>query len=137
MLRTCLVSYFLLIISFALAQAPAMEKDTSTAPAVNQLVFTTTPDEARSLARIDLTNGEPYLILPGSLAPVVYASEPRFEEAYQVRYYYRGCTGAEYTLVAAYNEVVLDHLQQYFSRRWRRLIRRDVIGFRDWRRSRR
>ncbi|ALJ00736.1 FEKKY domain-containing protein [Rufibacter tibetensis] len=98
-----------------------------------KLVFVTTVDEARELADKDIKNDVPFLLLRSGIAPVVYSTDSTFERKYNVFYLEDGCTGPEYTLTEEYNFVILDHLQKAYGNDWKRKVRKDVMGYKNWR----
>lgn len=98
-----------------------------------KLVFVTAVDEARELAKKDIENSVPFLLLRSGIAPVVYSTDSAFENKYNVYYYEDGCTGPDYRLTEEYNFVILDHLQKTHGKEWKRKIRKDVVGYKKWR----
>jgi hypothetical protein len=96
-------------------------------------VFVTTINEARELAKTDIENNMPFLLLRSGIAPVVFSADSAFESKYNVYYYEDGCTGPDYSLTEEYNFVVLDHLQKTYGKEWKRKIRKDVVGYKKWR----
>ncbi|WP_147920556.1 hypothetical protein [Pontibacter qinzhouensis] len=98
-----------------------------------KLVFVTTVDEARELAKKDIKKNMPFLLLRSEIAPVVYNTDSAFENKYSVYYYEDGCTGPDYRLTEEYNFVILDHLQKTYGKEWMRKIRTDVVGYKKWR----
>ncbi|MCJ8166444.1 hypothetical protein MKJ04_16485 [Pontibacter sp. E15-1] len=98
-----------------------------------KLVFVTKANEARELAKKDIENNMPFLLLRSGIAPVVYSADSSFENKYNVYYYEDGCTGPDYSLTEEYNFVILDHLQRTYGKEWRRKIRKDVVGYKKWR----
>ncbi|WP_436516105.1 hypothetical protein [Ekhidna sp. To15] len=102
---------------------------------ISKLIFTDSPDAANRFANDDIANGEIYLILHSGEAPTVYSTDSDFEKNFSVLYYEFGCVGPEQDVAEAYDSVVFEHLQQNFGKDWRKRIRKDVVGFKTWKKK--
>jgi len=96
-----------------------------------KLLFADSLGQAISLAKEDISNGTPFLLLQSVLSPVVYATDEKFENKYKVYYYESGCTGPREKFATEYNKVIFEHLTDHFGRKWKKEARKDVIGLRD------
>ncbi|MBV6643196.1 MAG: hypothetical protein KI791_20925 [Cyclobacteriaceae bacterium] len=100
-----------------------------------KLTFANDRNEAQQLANEDITKGIPFLLLAGGISPVVIATDPKFEQKYGIYFYDYGCTGPEHDFIIAYNNVIFEHLTEQYGKRWFKEVRKDVVGLKDWKKS--
>ncbi|KUG06714.1 hypothetical protein [Solirubrum puertoriconensis] len=91
--------------------------------------------EAALLAERDIAAGRLFLILKSGIAPVVYSSDSVFEKKFRVTYWEEGCSGPNYACMQAYNSRMFTHLTSLYGKAWRRTVRRDVVGYKQWRKA--
>lgn len=101
----------------------------------SKLIFISDKQEAKKMAEMDLKNEMPFLLLSGGIAPVVITTDTKFEKKYSVYFYEFGCTGPENEVIIAYNETIFEYLNKAYGKKWEKEIRKDVVGFKDWRRK--
>ncbi|UII20731.1 hypothetical protein [Fulvivirga ligni] len=121
-----------LISSLSFCQSYQLTNSQINDSGANQLMFSTTIDEAEELAQKDIKSETPFLLLEGGISPIVYDTDSLFEATYHVFYYENGCSGPDNQMLKAYNSVILNYLQDKFGRKWRKTIRKDVIGYKEW-----
>ncbi|MBG8552668.1 FEKKY domain-containing protein [Hymenobacter guriensis] len=92
--------------------------------------------KAGALAEKDIANQIPFLILRSGEAPVVYATDKGFENKFGVIYREEGCVGPNVDCIRLYNVRIFSYLEQKFGRSWRKDIRKDVVGFKEWKKIR-
>ncbi|WP_203296779.1 FEKKY domain-containing protein [Luteirhabdus pelagi] len=97
-----------------------------------KLNFISSESEAKTLAEIDIKNGNPFLFLVGGIAPVIYTTDLAFEKKYDIYLFDFGCTGPQEKYIEAYNEVIFEYLTNRFGKKWKKDIRKDVIGLKKW-----
>lgn len=102
---------------------------------VSSLMFAAGTERARELSRADIEKGKPFLILQGGIAPVVHAKDSLFENKFGVYYYEQGCLSPGNEILEAYNFVIFEYLDEQYGKKWRKSVRRDVIGFKMWKRK--
>lgn len=95
-----------------------------------QLVFVDSLEQVTKLANQDIPNGTPFLLLQSGIAPVVYTTDKKFEDKYKAYYYESGCTGPKEKFAVEYNKIIFAYLTDKYGRKWKKEIRKDVIGFR-------
>lgn len=91
--------------------------------------------EAARLADHDIAAGYLFLILKSGISPVVYSGDSAFCKKFGVVYWEEGCTGPKYTCMEAYNKQVFEHLTALHQKTWRRTVRPDVVGYKQWRKK--
>jgi hypothetical protein len=96
-----------------------------------QLVFAESLEQATKLANQDIDNGTPFLLLQSGIVPVVYTTDNKFEDKYKVYYYESGCSGSKEKFAIEYNRTIFKHLTDKYGKKWKKEIRKDVIGFRN------
>lgn len=79
-------------------------------------------------AHRDIKNKKPRLLLVGGIAPVVYIHQEKFEKKYDVEYHDFGCVALNKKCIEKYNQVVFKYLDSKYGRKWRKEVRKDVIG---------
>ena len=89
------------------------------------------PHFSEATAQKDIADRKPRLLLFGSIAPVYYVGQDKFEKKYKVYYYDFGCTPDYDECMLAYNRIVFAYLDKMFGDKWRKEVRQDVIGFED------
>ncbi|MFC6224087.1 hypothetical protein ACFP2F_12625 [Hymenobacter artigasi] len=107
---------------------------------VGKLIFVT-PGNAgceagEALAKKDIADDIPFLCLAGGIAPMAFMpTDSLFEQKYNVHYYEFGCSPADNTCMMSYNAKVFAHLQKLHGIYWWKTVRKDVIGFKEWKKS--
>lgn len=77
----------------------------------------------------DILIGKPRLLLQGGIAPVLYRNQPIFEQKYNVGYYDFGCIRSDAEdCIISYNKVIFSYLDSTYGKKWRKEVRKDVIG---------
>jgi hypothetical protein len=81
----------------------------------------------------DVRNKTIILFLQSGEAPIRYASDEAFENKYGVHFDDFGCVGMQdYACIVKYNYMVFDYLTTRFGKTWRKEIRKDIIGLKQW-----
>ncbi|WP_406684352.1 hypothetical protein N1F78_01075 [Seonamhaeicola sp. MEBiC1930] len=101
----------------------------------SKLTFISDWKEAKKMAELDIQNGIPFLLLAGGIAPTIIATDPEFEKEYGIYFYEFGCTGPENELIIAYNQVIFEYLNKEHGKIWKKEVRNDVVGFKEWRKN--
>lgn len=82
------------------------------------------------IAKCDILSGHTQLLLSGGISPAVLPSDSAFEARYRLRYHDFGCVSPDGVFCQiAYNRIVFDHLDSIYGSKWRKEVRKDVIGF--------
>ena len=92
------------------------------------LIITADCEVNKEIAEIDIENKKPRLLLIGSIAPIIYNNQCIFEKKYNIEYYDFGCLPPSEECVIQYNKTVFNYLDKKFGRKWRKEVRKDVIG---------
>ena len=87
---------------------------------------------AVALAERDIQAGTPFLILSSGEAPVVITTDAAFERRFNVDYFEMGCISPLVAVMQAYNARIFAYLQATYGKAWRRRVRPDVVGLREW-----
>ncbi|NME70232.1 FEKKY domain-containing protein [Flammeovirga aprica] len=89
-------------------------------------------EKAKELAIFDINQGEPFILLQGSIAPSVSMSDFEYEETFGVNYFRQGCSGIDLKIAEAYNFEIFNFLTSRFKNSWIREIRMDAVGLKKW-----
>ena len=122
---------FGLIISALLAfgQTRQLTDEQINKSGVVRLVFADSLEQVTKLANQDIANGTPFLLLQSGIAPIVYTTDRKFENKYKTYYYESGCTGLKEKFAVEYNRIIFAHLTEKYGTKWKKEVRKDVIGF--------
>ena len=86
---------------------------------------------SEEIANIEIKNGQPRLLLIGGIAPAIVLGQESFEKRFNIKYYDFGCTPPDQKCVTDYNKVVFGYLDKVYGTKWRKKVRKDVIGYSD------
>jgi len=97
---------------------------------------TTNCGEVNGWFKSDTTNKTIFLFLQGGFVPVIFSTDSTFENKYNVYFYDFGDVGLPSDkCVIAYDNMVFDYLTIKYGKQWIRKLRKDVIGFNDWKKA--
>ena len=94
-----------------------------------------TCEEIEQWIKSDFENKTIFLFLQGGIAPVEYTTDKDFENEYGIYFFDFGCVAPDYKCVIEYNNRVFDYLTEKFGKKWTKRIRKDIIGFKEWKRK--
>jgi len=94
-------------------------------------------ENAFIIADQDIAKNKINLLIVGGIAPAVYPSDQTFEEKYQVTYYDYGDLAAKGECMFNYNSKVFDYLTEKYGKTWRKEVRKDVYGLKEWKKRKR
>ena len=124
-----------LCISVVNTHAQKLSDEQLNASGAVKIYYVENIENAELLAKTDIENKVPFIFIHGGIAPVHYTTDKSFMEKYSVYYEDFGCVAPEYKFVNAYNRVVFKLLDEKFGKKWRSEIRKDVIGFKEYRKN--
>lgn len=101
----------------------------------NKIFFIENSSEAKNLAKQDIENGNPILFLQSGISPTLTSKDIYFEETYNVHYFDFGCVGPEIDFVIEYNKIIFEYLLKNYSRKFLKDVRKDVIGFKKFKKQ--
>lgn len=107
------------------------DDDFNTSGAI-KLIVAIDISEAKDFAQQDINKGTPFLLIQSGDAPVVFNTDDEFEKKFQVYYFDQGCIGPDPGLMEVYNIEIFKYLDEEFGKKWRKSIRKDVIGLKEW-----
>ena len=126
------------ISQFAVAQNRQLTDSILNNSTGTKIKFTEPPDciEIDQWVKSDIKNKTIFLFLQGGIAPVIYSSDKKFGEKYGIYFYDFGCIGPlDDKCVIKYNCMVFDYLSSIYGNKWQKEIRKDVIGFVEWKKN--
>lgn len=78
-------------------------------------------------AKEDIKNGDPKLLIVGSIAPIANSKmDNEFELKYGIKYYDFGCTPPADACFEEYNKIIFQYLTKKFGSEWKNSVRKDV-----------
>lgn len=84
-----------------------------------------------------LKNNSIFLFLASVINPVTHEEDEIFEKKHQIYYKDFGCVAPSYECMIQYNQRVFEFLNKKFGNKWQKEIRKDVVGFKEWRKNKR
>jgi hypothetical protein len=94
-----------------------------------------TCEEIEEWIKSDFKKKTVFLFLQGGIVPVEYTTDKDFENKYGIYFFDFACLAPDYKCVIEYNNRVFDYLTKKFGKKWMKKIRKDVIGFKEWKRK--
>lgn len=85
------------------------------------------------VAESDIKNNGIKLLLIGSIVPIMNTEEDnQFEKTFRLKYYDYGCTPPAIECVMDYNQRVFEYLDSQYGKNWRKSVRKDVPGLKEY-----
>ena len=134
-MRATAIFFFTLTLSqFAFGQNRKLTDEEINNSTAVKIGFVETPkcDQVDELFKKDLGNKTIFLFLQGGIAPMVYTTDNAFENKYGIYFHDFGCVSPDYNCIIKYNSKVFDYLNKTYGNKWKREIRKDVIGLKEW-----
>ncbi|RZK54032.1 MAG: hypothetical protein EOO87_11465 [Pedobacter sp.] len=132
MKNTLLILLFFTFNQLAFGQNRKLTDEEINNSGPTKMTFIEKCDEVEKLYKADLKKGTIFLLLQGGIAPVVITTDKAFENKYQTYYYDFGCNAPNLDCLKKYNELVFIHLTELYGNKWKKEVRRDVIGLKKW-----
>ncbi|MEZ4803774.1 MAG: hypothetical protein R2797_13455 [Gelidibacter sp.] len=85
----------------------------------------------RAKALADIKNGEINILESSGIAPVFYKSDSKFAKKYNVNFIEYGCEGVAWESLYVYNRTVFEYLDKKYEKKWRKKIRKDIVGLQE------
>jgi len=79
----------------------------------------------------DIKNGEINILESSGIAPVFYKSDSKFAKKYKVNFVEYGCEGVAWESFYQYNRTVFKYLDKKYGTKWRKRIRKDIVGLEE------
>tara|TARA_R110002072_G_scaffold302065_1_gene483659 strand:- start:1957 stop:2382 length:426 start_codon:yes stop_codon:yes gene_type:complete len=136
-LKLEILSILLLISSFTFGQNRELTDDEYNNSTVGKITFVNpkTCEQIDDWIKSDFDNNNVYLFLQGGIAPVEYTTDKNFENKYGIYFFDFGCVPPSEKCVIEYNSKVFDYLEKTYGEKWKKEIRDDVIGFKEWKKK--
>lgn len=132
MKNTLLILLFFTFNKLAFGQNRKLTDEEINNSGPTKMTFIEKCDEVEKLFKADLKKGAIFLLLQGGIAPIVITTDIAFENKYQTYYYDFGCNGPNLDCLKKYNELAFTHLTELYGNKWKKEVRRDVIGLKKW-----
>jgi len=92
-----------------------------------EIILRTSCDYDAKRASEDIQLGHPKLLIVGSIAPIANSKEDdQFERTYGLTYFDFGDSPPADACIRQYNEVIFQHLNSKFGKKWQKHVRSDV-----------
>jgi hypothetical protein len=80
------------------------------------------------VAALHIKENKPKLILVSGISPIIYSTDNKFEKKFKVKYSEFGCLSPSKECVIQYNKTIFEYLDKKYGGKWRKEVRKDVIG---------
>jgi len=130
--KTILILLFFSFNQLAFGQNRKLTDEEINDSGPTKMTFIENCDEVEKLFKADLKKGILFLLLQGGIAPVVVTKDKAFENKYQIYYYDFGCNAPNLDCSKNYNEFAFNYLTELYGGKWKKEVRRDVIGLKKW-----
>jgi len=104
-------------------------------PSESKLMFLENCENAKIIAEQDIKNQEIIILIVGGIAPTIYTTDNDFEKKYQITYTDYGDLAAKDECMLNYNFKIFDYLKEKYGKSWKREIRKDVYGLKEWKKK--
>ena len=128
MKNTLLILLFFTFYHVAFGQNRILTDEEINDSGPKKMTFIEKCEDVENLFKADLKKQTLFLLLQGGIAPVVITTDKAFENKYQVYYYDFGCIAPNSECVKMYNKLVFNHLTKMYGNKWKKEVRKDVIG---------
>lgn len=125
----------LILSAFTYGQSKRLTDEQINKSGAKRLIFVENLRQAKDLAKADIADGIPFLLLASGISPKVFSTDSQFEKDYNVNYLESGCTGPSEEFAVEYDKVIFGYLTEKNGKNWTRKIRKDVIGFKDFKKQ--
>ena len=85
----------------------------------------------REKALADIENGEINILESSGIAPVFHKSDSKFTKKYNVNFVEYGCEPIAEESLREYNRTVFEYLDKKYGKKWRKKIRKDIVGLNE------
>lgn len=82
----------------------------------------------REKAIEDIRSGKVNILKSSGIAPVYYKSDTKFAKKYNVNFVEYGCEAVAWESLYEYNKTVFEYLDKKYGKKWRKNIRKDIVG---------
>jgi len=103
----------------------------------NRVEFADGEFEIQKLAKEDIKNQTPFLLLQGGINQLITSSDCEFEKKFNVYFFNYGCSAPSEIVESTYNKVIFDYLYSKFGKIWITQIRKDIPGFKEFKKGKR
>ncbi len=104
-------------------------------PSEFRLKFLENCDNAFIIAEQDIKKQEIKILIVGGIAPTIYTTDKDFEKKYQVKYSDYGDLAGKAECMYNYNAKVFDYLTEKYGNKWKKEVRKDVYGLKEWKKN--
>ena len=85
----------------------------------------------REKALEDIKNGDIKILESSGIVPVFYESDLKFAKKYNVDFVEYGCEAIAWESLYEYNRTVFEYLDKIYGKKWRKNIRKDIVGIEE------
>ncbi len=135
LMKNLIILFFISLCLDSYGQAKKLTDDQLNFSGANKLLLLDNINKVKAIATNDIKRDIPFLLLQSGEAPIGYPADSLFQSKYNINYFEFGCIGPTIGYAAEYNKYSFEYLDAKFGKKWRREIRKDVIGLKQYRKS--
>lgn len=91
--------------------------------------------DCSTIAIQDIQERKAKLYIIGGIAPINYDDQSQFEELFGIKYFVSCCDVTFEECMTKYNLTIFEELDRKFGKSWRKEVRKDVLGFKEWKKK--
>jgi hypothetical protein len=114
----------------------AQNANSSSSRPIGYWVILDSINDCSTIAVQDIQERKAKLYIVGGVAPMIYDDQAQFEERFGIKYFDTGCDATFEECMAQYNLTIFAELDRKFGKSWRKEVRKDVLGFKKWKKKR-
>ncbi|MET0944969.1 MAG: hypothetical protein ABWY22_06155 [Flavobacterium sp.] len=134
-MRKKIVFTLLLLSLISYGQGKILSDEQIISSGANKVEFADGDAEIQKLAKSDIENNIPFLLLSGGMNQCVSSSDQEFEKKYKMYFFNYGCIAPSEKAESIYNRVIFEFLYLKYGKKWMKEVRKDIPGFKEFKKA--
>ncbi|CAD0003426.1 MULTISPECIES: FEKKY domain-containing protein [Flavobacterium] len=135
MIKKTILSFCILFSILSYGQENILSDEQLNLSGASKVEFADGDDEIRKLAKSDIENHTPFLLLRGGMNQLISPSDQEFERKFKIYFFNYGCIAPSEAVESIYNQVVFEFLYLKYGKKWMKEIRKDISGFKKFKKA--
>ena len=94
------------------------------------------PETPQTKFEQDIKYNRVSLYILGGITASVYKGDAEFQQKYKITFYDFGCLApSNIDFYKEYNKIVFEHLNKQYDTEWQDEIRKDILGWLEWKKK--
>ncbi|MEN2402143.1 hypothetical protein GKZ90_0020305 [Flavobacterium sp. MC2016-06] len=134
-MRKTIIFIILLFSAVSNGQENSLSDEQMNSSGANKVEFADGDEEIQKLAKLDIENQIPFLLLQGGIDQMISYKDQKFEEKFKIYFFNYGCIAPSEKVESIYNQVIFNYLFAKYGKSWIKEIRKDIPGFKEFKKS--